>query len=505
MILVPNHQLPLNGSKLFFFLLFSLFLTDCSALQPQQQTRPERARKEPPPSDKDALYLDEIRATKVYDPVRQEWIVVSMGPAEKMDTIQWRLKRADAQTVSTFPSGYAPRPIPAAVQSIVKQESEEPWGARIVKKEVYNVSVALPFLAGISETANASPEAKVAKWAVNYYAGMKLAAPLLEEEGVRLQITAYDTRLDSTGMERVLSQLSVQQADLLIGPYKREHIRQAADFVRENHKVMVSPFSAVSNLTQNNPGFVQCNPSLESHCRALLNHALQEFAPSEVLVITRNNDQEKRCTEFIQTANQEINGVGAVALRTIQLANTTYAGINIAPSIKGRSQLALIIPSWADQNFVFFLLRRIQEAKTEDQKIVIYGMPQWMEYENFEYEVFERLHVRVSSQAYLDPLDESVQQFRKLYFETYGTVPDLAAFQGYDAMLYAGRMLQSFGKYFPYFLDQDPAKGLQSRFDFHPVLPPDVQSAELSDNIQYFENRFVHILEFREFQFQLIP
>lgn len=505
MILVPNHQLLLNGSKFCLLLFFTLLLTDCSAFQVPQQGRPPRVRKDTPPSEKDALYLDEIRATRVYDPIRQEWVLVPMGPAEKMDTIQWIMRKADAQTLSTFPSGFAPRPAPAAVQNILKAEPEQPWGPHIVKKEVYQVAVALPFLSGISETSNAGSEAKVARWAINYYAGMKLATPLLEEEGIRLQVHTYDTRLDSMGMEAVLNQAAFQQADVVIGPYKREHIRQAADFAQQNQKVLVSPFSAVSNLTKDNPGFIQVNPSLESHCRALLKHALQEFAPNEILIVTRNNDLEKLCVDFLQSANRSLHGADADALRTTQMNNPTYAGINIAAALQGRAQVAVMVPSWADQNFIFFLLRRIEEAKKENQKIVVYGMPQWMEYENFEYEFFERLHVRVSSQSYLDQQDESVQLFRKKYFDAYGTVPDLAAFQGYDAMLYVGRMLQEFGKYFPYFLDKDPAKGLEARFEFYPVRKPDPDSAALSENIQYFENRFLHILEFRDFQFQLIP
>ncbi len=509
MILAPNHQQPLSGSKsMLLALLCTLFLTNCSALKPATQTDVAPKQKaQPEKSEKDALYLEEIRATKVYDPVSQSWIVVTYGPKEKMDTVQWKMRRPDAQTISNFPSYFQPRPIAPIVplNPVTPEATGVVGGKRIEKKSTYDVAVVLPFLQGIPETASAGSDAKVSRWATNFYAGLKLAGSVLQQEGVSLRIHAADTKADEQSMVKLLEQPALAKADVIIGPYRRDQIKRTADFAKANNKVVVSPYSAVSKLVEQNPGYVQVNPSLESHCRAQLDHVLKEFAPEELLLVTRNNETELACVSFFQKANQDYAGTtDAKPLRTFTITNPTYAGINIEPQLRGKEQLAIIVPSWADQNFVFFLLRKISDAKTENQKIVVYGMPQWMEYENFEYEFFERLHVRVSNPSYLDPLDEEVKAFRQTYFDTYGTVPDLAAFQGYDLLLYVGRMLQEYGRSFQYYLDQYPSHGMHTRFEFKPALTPGASSTELSDNISYFENVFVHILEFRDFQFQLL-
>ena len=508
MISVPNHLPLLSGNKILAALLLSfLGLSGCKALRPAQAEPKPKKETAAKPQKKDAEYLPDIQPTLVYDPVKQQWIRVFSSPREKMDTLRYTML-TNTPRISSYPS-YPPRKINLPAPSVLPKpaEEEEEWRTRgwvpVEKKNTYKIALALPFSVGAVEGGNA--DSKVATWALNFYAGMKLAGSLLEEEGISIDVQALDTRADGQAMASLLEQEAMQGADVIIGPYRRENIRMAADFAEKSKKVLVSPYSAVSGLVEKNPGFVQVSPSLESHCRAQLQHALREFAPEEILLISRENPAEKTCVDFLQKANLDFAGnPQAQPLRTLNVTNPSYAGISVAPALKGREQLAIIVPSWADQNFVFFLLRRIAEAKTENQRIAIYGMPQWMEYENFEYEYFERLHVRVSSHAFLDPLDEGAKAFRKAYFDAYGTVPNMAAFQGYDLFLYLGRMLFEYGVRFQYYMPENPGHYLHTWFEFKPVLVPGANSAELSDNIQYFENRYVHILEFRDYQFSAL-
>ncbi|MFZ4560750.1 MAG: ABC transporter substrate-binding protein [Saprospiraceae bacterium] len=512
MISVPNHLPRLSGNKICTALLFSIIaLSGCKALRPVQAEPKPKPKRETvaKPRNNDAEYLPDIQPTLVYDPVKQQWVRVISGPRAKMDTLQYAML-TNTPRISSYPS-YPPRKIKLPAPSVLPKPAEEDdWRTRgwvpVEKKNTYKIALALPFSVATADGGSSTnADSRVAAWALNFYAGLKLAGPLLEEEGISIEVQALDTRADGQAMASLLGQQAMQEADVIIGPYRRENIRMAADFAQKNKKVLVSPYSAVSGLVEKNPGFIQVSPSLESHCRAQLQHALREFVPEEILLISRENPAEKTCVDFLQKANLDFAGnPQAQPLRTLNITNTSYAGISVAPALKGREQVAIIIPSWADQNFVFFLLRRIAEAKTENQRIAVYGMPQWMEYENFEYEYFERLHVRVSSHAFLDPLDEGVKAFRKSYFNTYGTVPNMAAFQGYDLFLYLGRMLMEYGVYFQYYMPKNPGHYLHTWFEFKPVLVPGAASAELSDNILSFENRYVHILEFRDYQFSAL-
>ncbi|MBV6428886.1 MAG: hypothetical protein KIPDCIKN_03423 [Haliscomenobacter sp.] len=508
MILAPNRRQLLNGSKHLFLLAFiAFFFGACDALRPAQGQQPAAAPgSAPAASTAEGRYFEEIRGTKVYDPVKRQWVSVSAGVKEKMDTLNWKVVQNSYQTLTNFPQHFVPQPVAEIPRPDVTPLSTSTSDfARIEKKDQYQIVVALPFLAGVAEENNPNAEGSVSRWAINFYGGMKLAGEQLTDEGVNLYVEAFDTKADEKVMESLVRNPVFSRSDVIIGPYRRDNIRIAAEFARAGQKVLVSPYSAVSNLVGNNPNFLQVNPSLESHCRALMRHARRDFAPEDILILSRENPAEKICAEYLQKANLEMTGApDALPVKEHVFATTSYAGINVAPLIKGKDQIALIIPSWAEPNFIFFLLRRIVEARSEGQTVVVYGMPQWMEFENFEYEFFEKLNVRVSSNAYLDPLSPEVRTFRQRYFDTYGTVPDLAAFQGYDLMLYLGRMLKEYGRFFQFFLDVNPVQQLHTRFEFQAIPSPGATADDRLNQIARFENTYVNILEFREFQFQLL-
>ncbi|MBK6948764.1 MAG: amino acid ABC transporter substrate-binding protein [Haliscomenobacter sp.] len=508
MILAPNRRQLLNGSKYLFLLAFiASFLGACDALRPAQgQQPPASPRSAPAASTAEGRYFEEIRGTKVYDPVKRQWVSVSSGAREKMDTLNWKVVQNSYQTLTSFPKQFIPQAIPEIPKPNLVSPSTSTFDfARVEKKDQYQIVVALPFLAGVSEENNPNAEGSVSRWAVNFYGGMKLAGEELAEEGLNLRVEAFDTKADEKVMESLVKNPAFSRSDVIIGPYRRDNIRIAAEFARLGQKVLVSPYSAVSNMVDNNPNFIQVNPSLESHCRALMKHARRDFDPEDILILTRDNPAEKTCVEYLQKANLEMTGApDALPVKEHIFPTATYGGINVAPLIRGKDQVALIIPSWAEPNFVFFLLRRILEARLEGQTIVVYGMPQWMEFENFEYEFFEKLNVRVSSNAYLDPLSPEVRNFRQRYFDTYGTVPDLAAFQGYDLFLYLGRMLKEYGRFFQFFLDVNPAQQLHTPYEFQAIPFPGASADDRMNQIARFENRYVNILEFRDFQFQLL-
>ena len=108
----------------------------------------------------------------------------------------------------------------------------------------------------------------------------------------------------------------------------------------------------------------------------------------------------------------------------------------------------------------------------------------------------------MSSANYIDPLDERVRQFKRKFFDEYGTIPREEAYLGYDAMNYFGKMLNQYGREFPQSLDRQPYDVLHGRFEFERVV---LKPEEHKEDLNYFdqlENKFVHILQFRDFQFQ---
>jgi ABC-type branched-subunit amino acid transport system substrate-binding protein len=474
----------------------------CKSLQPAQGPVPGERK----PQNEG---LDVLQGTRIYDPVRQEWVIVPASSLEKMDTFFYKTVRPYYGTAVTyFPNAFPPdtRVAEQFMTRTVPMVPEKSNFPRVEKKDQYKIMVALPFTANESENAQEVLAGRVGKWAINFYGGMRLAAQEMEKEGIKLQVYVRDTKSDDSGVPALLASPDMKGTDVFIGPYRREQIRVVADQAKKEGFIQFSPYSAVAGLVQANPNFVQVNPSLEQHCRTLLRHARSGFPEENILIIYRANQSgEKTCAEYLQNANAGIQGTQEAELIPELVLDASFTSVNLAQFIKGRQRMAIIVPSWADQNFISQLLRRIAEAKTDDQEIVVYGMPQWMEFQNFEYEYFEKLHVRVSSSSFVNLQDEEVKAFRKLYFEEFGTSPDLAAYEGYGLFYFVGKMLQDYGKYFQYYMDVNPTTGLHTRFEFQSVLEPDATfQTDLLKAIARFENMYLNVLEFREYQFQSV-
>ena len=529
MISVPSHQLPSSGSNLRFWshprafgrtsiftymnLLFALLLSGCSFFKPASSTGTTTPDKVPaeygttPRQNNPA----QTGTVSVYDPVKREWVVVQTKPQEKIDTIRWK-EGSGAVPITAD----APRlPVPTDRGSVpvipgVSNNNPNPVSpvnqpGQYRNTNPYNIAVLLPFMSG--QVSGSVEGNSVAEWAIQYYGGLKMALSALDLEGIRLNVSVLDTKADTNEMYRLLRHPDVQNAQLLMGPYRRDNIKIVAEYAKRSNKPMVSPFSAVGTLTQDNPNYIQMNPSLESHCQALLNHALSEFRPDEIVVVTRNVVGEQNCLEFLRKAYAPKRAMGNPAIQEyfLQGDEKSYGTINLRPYIQNKTQAAIIVPSWADETYIFYLLRAVKSAKANGQKVVVYGMPQWVDFEHMEFDLYEQCQVRVSQVAFIDDQSPEILNFKKEFFARYAALPNPEAFAGYDQMIYFGRLLANFGPNVKDNLERNQGKGLHTGFTFTRVVNNVPFGSEQFAPTQRYENRFVHILEFAGYQFRPLP
>lgn len=524
---VPNHLPPLSGSKLHLwsqhatsgrralFTLWGLSLAfasmSCSFFKPVT-TSSTGSKPKDVPTEYGATPNQNKPSTagnvSVYDPIKG-WITVQTRPQERIDTTRW--KDASGAVPITSDPGRVPNPTTdrGAVPVIPGVPSTNPNPTSPVNRPgqyrnqpAYNVAMMLPFMSG---TNAAIASNSVTEWALQYYGGVKMALSILDQEGIRLNISVIDTKADTLEMYRLLRQPEIQNAHLLIGPYRRDDIKIVAEYAKRNNKPMVSPYSAVGTLTQDNPNYIQMNPSLESHCQALLNHALSEFRPEEIVIVTRNVVGEQNCLAFLRKAYEPKRAMGNAPIPEYFLPGEAYNGLNLRPYIQGKTQAAVIVPSWADETYIFYLLRAVKAAKAVGQKVVVYGMPQWVDFEHMEFDLYEQCQVRVSQVAYIDDQSPEILNFKKEFFNRYSALPRPEAYAGYDQMIYFGRLLANFGPKVTDNLERNQGIGLHTGFNFSRIVNNAPFGAEQYAPTQRYENRFVHILEFAGFQFKPLP
>lgn len=493
MTLAPNHQQPLNGSKWLFLLAAFTLITSCDLFRPVQATS------QPPATNRGEL--DPIQGRRVYDPETGTYVIIENAPAEKMDTVLWRdvlvnqseIIKSSGEVISEKPST-GTRPEEIGLDP--KTQSR--------KLTAYNVAVMLPFLADRFSSTNAALPQN-SDWALNFYGGMRLAFDDLEREGVKLNVSVIDTRASELHTSQVLrsNNADLREAHLIIGPYRKETAKLVANFASTNDKTMVSPYTASDSVTYNNANYIQVNPTLRTHCEAITRHARERYRPEQIVLVCRGREVER--LSYFQEENARISGNRNVRrFREYVVPENQDVNSGQLLSLLQTDTTVFLVPSWAPESFINSFLRKLDLAKRANQGVVVYGMPQWMLYETVDYELFERLNVHISNSSFLDPLSTAVQIFRRRFYDRYGAVPKEEAYLGYDVTLFSGRMLQQFGTKFQYYLEQQPSmEMLLTRYEFERVanLPPNTVNPE-NLPVQRFENKFVNILQFRDYQFK---
>lgn len=490
MISVQNHRLLSNGNKLSFVLIFvSLFFFSSCDLFQKASTGDNK---------KIGETLPDISGKKVFNPETGQWEVVESLPLEKMDTIAWKEITEDDYPPITDDGEHAINVNPVDVLNVDEIGSE--------KLSSYNVTLMLPFLtnrfnSGTGELYENS------LWAVNFYGGAKMALEKLNAEGVQLNISVLDSKASPSVVSSLLkNNADVLNSHLIIGPYRRDNVRLVAEYAKRKDITFVSPQSASSSITSANSNYIQVNPTLETHCQSIMKDILENYRADQVVLVSKVDEKEKSRLNYFKDAYRGIEGAAADTkpLQELIIADESYSleDVDLMPFIELQDTTVFVIPSW-QETFVYALLRKIEVSKMDYNHIVVYGMPQWLDFDKIDYDYYEKLNVRVTSGTFIDPLSAEGRRFKQAFFDKYGSIATQEAYLGYDVMLYFGRKIHQYGTKFQYYIEQEPLEStLLTKYSFKRVV------SETGDNFKFmnidrFENKYVNLLEFEDYQFQL--
>lgn len=370
----------------------------------------------------------------------------------------------------------------------------------ILKEDVYDITYFVPFDAGTYANS-----ASVSDRFVQYYSGLLVATEILEREGINLRINVVDEK--KRNFEDILRSSVSSETDVIVGPYDKNDITVAAEWCKDNQIPLVSPWLASNKITIDNPFYVQLRPSLDEHYYAILNHIKNEYKDlSSVYLIGNKNspqDNDKKRIAKVQKMAMDVWGVSDdnhlqefyTIKDSIDLGETAFDSIFVAdqPNV-------IIIPNWstADEEFIYGALRRLSVEKGLTD-VTVYGMPIMIESEKINFDYYHSLNMRVARSKFVDEADNDVRRFKGDFLSKYGALPSDDAYEGYDNLMYIGRNIYKYGKNFQFFLNRDQGYYLQAKYNVEPT-----RENSTNDNmkdINYFENKNVDIIEFKNNRF----
>jgi ABC-type branched-subunit amino acid transport system substrate-binding protein len=375
------------------------------------------------------------------------------------------------------------------------------------KQTTYKLALLLPFSTNqYTEGSATLPEKNTI--ALQYYAGMQLGFAAVSQmpNYPDFVVDVVDSQVSDAEFQQVLNtNARLKQAQVILGPLRNSHVGMMAKQAKTTRQIVVSPESPTSELTEQNPYFVQTNPPLRAHCARIVQYLRSEKKrPADHIVLVCKEKEADRLPYF-REANLKY-GTSVLKEVIVPDASVNFDKVDLKKFIKPGQTTAFVMPSWAGSDWVLAFLSRLKQQKGNNT-VEVYGMPQWADYEHLEPELLSSLNVHISSAKYIDRTASEVQEFEQLFYEKFGTLPDDDAYAGYDVVKFTAALLQKYGLDFPekasesgsffpaitggYYLRRVPVSA--------PSAPMDAAKPVLYD---YIENIYVHILKFEQFKYQ---
>ncbi len=393
------------------------------------------------------------------------------GKPAPMDTIRWTPNNSGKPPIGGVPN----KPAPTTTD------------------ETYHIAFLLPFLSN-QMAGTVVPEKS--RLAVQFYAGAKIALEQLsDEERINLVADVWDTQASDADFQKLMSNPRLEKTSVFIGPVRSSHVEAFAEWTKERRKILISPESPSVGLTSQNPDFVQLNPSLRAHCAAITRYIRKTSRPDAVTLVCKQKEADRLL--YFQEANTGIGGSTNFAELVLPDETTNFDKVDLRKYLRAGRSSVFVLPTWASQDFVMAFLRKLKEIKGSN-RVEVYGMPQWRNFEALDPEYLSSLNVHISSASWLDYSVQEVKGFQQKFYTATGTIPDEDGFNGYDATLFAGRMLAKYGLSFPERLDEMTTTTLRGQFSFSKIFGSGAVD-DGQNNPDYWENTFVHILKFDKF------
>ncbi len=324
--------------------------------------------------------------------------------------------------------------VPDKKEDVRNPPYEKKW-----TKGYYNVAVLFPYrLSEIKSTKRSLPN----QYAYDYFAGLQIARQKLKSEGININVQAYDLGNEEDKSLEMINNTHFRQTDLIIGPLYSRPFELVSDFANVNGITMVNPLATDGSLLENSNMVYLAHPSISTQTQEVLLVAKSKTTVPLAAIYYGNNPKD---SAMAFTYQDELKKAGGKVLQIKEL-------LGDAPQMNEQiSQFETQKPN----HVVLFCtdpmagpaLMNILSGRK------ISGVPVIATANSFD---FNRVrptgygsNLYLIATDYVDVTKDGIKTFQNEYFEKTNTLPSVYSYQGYDQMLFFGRMLAKYQERMP--------------------------------------------------------
>lgn len=314
-------------------------------------------------------------------------------------------------------------------------------------KGYYNIAVMFPFRL---DDFNSEKRVRSNQYVYDLYDGIKMAKSKLQEEGITVNLFAYDVDNDANKTLELVNSPAFAQTDLIIGPLYIEPNRIASAYANQSNIVLLNPIATSSDLVTNQPLSFLAQPSLNQQAHKLAEHARNlntgrraavYFGSSRrdsLLAMAYVNELKQQNYQLVDV--RKISGSVQAMADAMQLTGNASASVSASRPVSTTQAIPM--------GHVFFASSNDEEGgrmlDALNRRHVtgpLLATASAFDFYRIPAATFTRRDVYLLYPDYIDPTREPVVTFQEQYVAKRNTIPSVFASEGYDMMLFFGRQL----------------------------------------------------------------
>ncbi len=452
MILAQNHLLLLSGNKCIwlFFCFFLALVANATSLE--------------------STYLTQVVPKQVD----------TIPTVLKIDTVSWKV-------IDTF-----------SHKKVQDSTVDISSSKKVMAKNRLKMACLIPLYSSMN------PESNNNLLRMTHFAmGARLAAKDCKSCKTTIDVDVLDIEKFKNRMDKWVTSDSLSSYDIIVGPYKTEDIKKVLNHKSSESTLIFSPWNAQASLLQSNPNLIQLKPGVEAHLDAIAKDIAQNFSSAKTYVVCGKQDKREIGYFDYLKQNPEIKSQKLLSNRMELLLIDGKIGsldtISLKNAYNEDMHHVYILPYWADHAFILKFFQNMGPFIAEKPNITIYGLSQWLSFPQITMDMYERFRIRLSVHGYYGSGDEKLMAFKKMFFESYQTIPLEDAYYGYEVF----NLIFSTVEKYP-FTRETFLNTTFSPFNYEYSFRSALSEKLTNSSLNGLENRSTSIIEFKGDRFQKV-
>ncbi|MDH5367997.1 MAG: ABC transporter substrate-binding protein, partial [Cyclobacteriaceae bacterium] len=365
-----------------------------------------------------------------------------------------------------------------------------------IKKDNYNVAVMLPFMVNKLQP---NLYKKGNQFVIDIYEGIVKAQHDLKDNGIDINLYAYDTEKNSYATSNILIQPEFHGMDLIIGPLYSDPSREVSMYSHKNKVNMFNPISSNQEVIGENPFSFLYHPSDATQAKAAAQYVIENKTNKNTMIFYGGSKKDSiKAHTFRQLIEKDSFNivfmekiVKDTSSHILKLLTTTLEDIEetleeelteeergifiLAPDSIGTIYVA------SDNKLLASGV--VSSIEIRPDTIQVIGSTEWLKYRFIDFEAYERLGIVLTSANYIDTYDYTSRQLSHYTIARFGKPASTNFLKAYDMMMFLGNSLNEYGTLF------------QNELYNKPMSP-----SELTSGISFFkanDNQHVPLVYFK--------